>query len=251
MQVSLKPRSVGELVGLSIKLSVAHFPKLLPVFAILTLPVLALEIHNAEDPQTPTELVVFVLHWVLGSLTSVVATTLVASSFTGVNSSLGKALAIGLRRFAEALAFSIASGALIGVGLVLLIVPGIYLLLRFYVGTPAIVLDDATVGGAFSRSTTLTEGHRWRILGFAVLIMIVMMIPSMVVSSIVASASSADTVPLLVCSWVLNAVFGIVITVAPVVMYFDLRVRRESFDVLQLAELVDRIGRRVPMREAN
>jgi glycerophosphoryl diester phosphodiesterase family protein len=49
------------------------------------------------------------------------------------------------------------------VGLLLLIVPGLYLLVRWSVVGPVIVLERLDAGAAFSRSATLVRGHGWRI----------------------------------------------------------------------------------------
>jgi hypothetical protein len=56
----------------------------------------------------------------------------------------------------------------IGLGLVLFIAPGLYLLARWAVIVPAIVLEKRSAGEAFTRSSELTAGHRWAVLGIAV-----------------------------------------------------------------------------------
>lgn len=50
-------------------------------------------------------------------------------------------------------------------GLILLIVPGIYLLLRFCMVSFA-VIDGASVRESLRRSSKMTEGIKWRLLGF-------------------------------------------------------------------------------------
>ena len=44
--------------------------------------------------------------------------------------------------------------------------------------------------------------------------------------------------------WVLEVAVGTVTVVLPVVYYFNLRIVKEGFDVVQLTSLVDEIGRR-------
>jgi hypothetical protein len=62
----------------------------------------------------------------------------------------------------------IAAGLLAGlgilVGFVLLIVPGPYLLVRWVLLAPVIVLERRHAGEAFSRSAELVRGHGWRVL---------------------------------------------------------------------------------------
>jgi glycerophosphoryl diester phosphodiesterase family protein len=56
------------------------------------------------------------------------------------------------------------------VGLVLLIVPGLYLLVRWSVVGPVIVLERLDAGASFSRSANLVRGHGWRIFWLLVVV---------------------------------------------------------------------------------
>jgi glycerophosphoryl diester phosphodiesterase family protein len=62
----------------------------------------------------------------------------------------------------------IAAGLLAGIGIligfVLLIVPGLYLLVRWVLIAPVIVLERRHAGESFGRSTELVRGHGWRVL---------------------------------------------------------------------------------------
>jgi uncharacterized membrane protein len=74
---------------------------------------------------------------------------------------------------------SIALGFLILGGLILLIVPGIYVMVRFMMATYA-VIDGAEIWDSFKQSTKLTEGHKWDLLWFVLVLLginIVGMIP--------------------------------------------------------------------------
>ena len=66
------------------------------------------------------------------------------------------------------LAALISAGLLAGlgilVGFILLIVPGLYLLVRWVLIAPVIVLEQRRAGESFSRSADLVRGHGWRVL---------------------------------------------------------------------------------------
>ena len=49
------------------------------------------------------------------------------------------------------------------VGLILFIVPGLYLLVRWSVIAPVIVLEHRHTGESFTRSSELVRGHGWRV----------------------------------------------------------------------------------------
>lgn len=64
--------------------------------------------------------------------------------------------------------------ALVAVGLALLIIPGLYLAVRYYFA-PGFVLDKKSgILQAFKQSAALTAGARWQLLGFLLLINIIM-----------------------------------------------------------------------------
>lgn len=57
-------------------------------------------------------------------------------------------------------------------GLILLIIPGIYLAIR-YLFVPYLIVDkNLTIGEAFAKSTEMTKGKKWSILGFLILTVI-------------------------------------------------------------------------------
>jgi len=64
-------------------------------------------------------------------------------------------------------------GLTVIIGLVLAIVPGIYLALRFMF-VPLILIDkEISIKEAFKRSTKLTSGVKWKLLGFSIIIVII------------------------------------------------------------------------------
>jgi hypothetical protein len=61
----------------------------------------------------------------------------------------------------------------IGVGLVLLVVPGLFVLVRWSVIVPVIVLEGRGMRESFRRSSALVRGHGWRVLWILLIIFLV------------------------------------------------------------------------------
>jgi hypothetical protein len=118
-------------------------------------------------------------------------------------------------------------------GSFLILVPGLLAFVVWSLATPVAVMERARPGAAFARSARLTRGHRWRILGVTVLIVIITvaiesvfssivvgLLPglsaatSLIVGDVVAAVVSAITLP-----WV-----GAVIAL----LYVDIRIRTEN-----------------------
>jgi hypothetical protein len=109
----------------------------------------------------------------------------------------------------------------IGLGLVLLIAPGLYLLARWAVIVPTIVLEKRSAGEAFTRSSELTAGHRWAVLGVAV----VTLLGTAVIGGI-ARAILGAVLPRFFGAWLGSLVADCIATpfiaLAFTVMYFQL-----------------------------
>lgn len=106
-----------------------------------------------------------VLHaFVLGSVTLVALNDL-----NGQRTGFGQAVGTGLRLLFPVAGLTIVADVGIGLASMLLVVPGLLLLLRWFVVVPVRVMEGPGVGHAMSRSTDLTKGHRWTL--FALLIL--------------------------------------------------------------------------------
>src|SRR3954451_8600715 len=82
---------------------------------------------------------------------------------------------------------SILAGIAIGIGLILLIAPGLYLLTIWCLIVPVIVLEGAGVGAAFGRSHELVRGHGWNVLGVIVLVFLLLLGVGIVLGLILAA----------------------------------------------------------------
>jgi len=109
----------------------------------------------------------------------------------GEATSVADCVAIGAGKLLPVLGFSILWGLAIGLGSMLLVVPGLILLTMWSAGLPALVAGDTGVFGAFGRSRALTRGSRWRI--FAVLL--IMLIVIYVVMFVVLGAVGFSMMP--------------------------------------------------------
>lgn len=109
----------------------------------------------------------------------------------------------------------------VGVGLVLLIVPGLYLLTIWLLIVPAIMLEGRGVGDAFSRSQELVRGYGWSVFGVIVLTILILFGVSLVFG-IVDSAIDNRWVGLLfnIVTQTLTAPF---VALAWTLTYYELR----------------------------
>jgi hypothetical protein len=74
------------------------------------------------------------------------------------------------------------AGLAIAVGLILLIVPGLFLLTIWCLIIPAIVLEGKSAGESFGRSRELVRGHGWSVFGVIVITLIAIILANIIVS---------------------------------------------------------------------
>ena len=118
-------------------------------------------------------------------------------------------------------------------GLLLLLLPALYPIARFFATRQVILLENGGVGRALSRSSELSLGTKRHILNTLILVglltlaisigagFVTSMIGSHLVQQVVSTAVSAMIYPM----------FGITETL----LYYDVRIRKEGFDIEYLA----------------
>ena len=135
------------------------------------------------------------------------------------------------------------------IGLLLLIVPGlavfcaaIYFLVRWSLTVAAMMAEDIGPIRGLGRSWNLVKGQWWRTFGILVVVAILQTVISYALfflfGLIAAVFSTGDFQAALVQvgSTLLSAVVSPITTIAVVLLYFDLRVRKEGLDLDQLAQ---------------
>jgi hypothetical protein len=118
------------------------------------------------------------------------------------------------------IAFGILFGIGVGIGFLLLIIPGFFLLTMWSVGAPAIVVEGEGPIGAFGRSWKLVWGDGWRV--FAVLVVVFLIV--LAVSVVLAALASAigGEVSTVIASIIAAVITAPVYAIAVSVLYFDL-----------------------------
>jgi hypothetical protein len=76
---------------------------------------------------------------------------------------------------------SIVAGIGITIGLILLIVPGLYLLTIWCLVVPVVVLEGAETFAALGRSRQLVRGHGWQVFGTLVLVFVVLLVVGLII----------------------------------------------------------------------
>jgi hypothetical protein len=205
------------------------------------------------------------------SLASVLMTAgtvrIISDSYLGRTPRMQDALALGLSKIGPLIGVALGKGILLslilvmtgavaaggvaalkGVGVLLAValVPlgfwfFCYVACGYGVTTPVVVLEDLTSSfDAFGRSWELTRGFKLKVLGLAVVAFLLCnFIPSQVMQAIAGAfmpTHPAVGIGLTVGSFILPLILAPVIASVITLIYYDLRVRREAFDLQVLSQ---------------
>ena len=149
----------------------------------------------------------------------------------------GESFGRGLARLLPAIMASIGQGVVIGVGALLLLVPGFIALAMLYVTIPVCVVEKLGPFKSLDRSAWLTKNHRWKVLGIILLPLLVAAIVTGVIPEALAPLGAPLAAALAV--FVAQAVFSAYAAITAVVTYHDLRVAKEGVDVERISAVFD------------
>jgi hypothetical protein len=142
-----------------------------------------------------------------------------------------------LSRFFPVILLALLMGVLFMLGFMLLIVPGLILITMWFVSTPACVVERTGPWTSLKRSAALTKGHRWKIFGLMILLIIVSLIVAGLLQLVLPQFGSTILVLLGTLLW--GALWTAYYSIAVVMTYNDLRVAKEGIDIEQIASVFD------------
>lgn len=117
------------------------------------------------------------------------------------------------------------SGLGIGIGFLLLIVPGLFLLTIWSVVSPVVVLERPGVLAAFSRSRELVRGQGWTV--FGIIVLVFLLIAAVAIAAAVVGSRTGNGGEA-VASWLLSALTQPVAALTASVLYFTLLARQHA-----------------------
>jgi uncharacterized membrane protein len=246
----LRPLTVGEILDTSFSLYRRHFAALATVTLICTGVPLVLRLFLEAAGGIFSNLALALLYGislvVLNLVASGATVFIVSESYLGRPISAREALERATPYIGRILVCSLLLALVVGLGFLMLLIPGIMLAVGLALAIPAVVLEPrSSASAALSRSWELTRGARWRIFGLGVTLLVLLYIPVLAITGLLAllvSPGQAVVGSASILMMAVLAVSGIVqMFIYPLfycvltVTYYDLRVRKEGFDLELLA----------------
>jgi hypothetical protein len=264
----LRPLGIGEILDVALKIVWRNLRTLMSVVIFIVLPVQIVSavinvsaagptLDTFGDPGTPltrhdaaafagATVTTTVLAFLASTLASGACYRAIASAYLGERTGWRESLRYALRFLPSILLVTILTALAAMLGLVLCVVPGVYFWIAFSLAVPALLTENCRGRKALRRSRELVAGFWWRVLAISAL--------GYLLSAILGGALSGTLVGITAFDYsgdsltgatigVIAQTFSSMVTTPFVaafvtVLYFDLRVRKEGFDLQLLAERI-------------
>jgi hypothetical protein len=260
----LRPLEIGDLLDETFRMYRRHFFLFAGLSVLVSLPSAALSgffsyalfngLLQSTNPGQPPDLTFLEPTLVAAAIILVVSIALIpffygAVTFAACESALGRSVTAAgvlrgvLRRYPQLLGYWLLIG-LMAIAFCLLPL-WIWIWVSWVVVMPVMFIENAGLGAAMNRSWRLVEGRWWRTFLIFFLIFIVFYAVRFALSAFIALGQTLLQLVIspLVVVWISGAT-GVIVDslvnpvfqIAIVLIYFDLRVRREGLDLFQLAQ---------------
>jgi hypothetical protein len=182
----------------------------------------------------------FLLYFILAFVLQAAIVRGAVASLNGQRASLPTCLSAGLRVFFPILGIVVLETLGFALGLLLLIIPGIMLILRWYVAVPVRVMEGPGVLKSMGRSADLTRGHRWAVLGVLVVFGLISIGFSVLLVTVnAATTGSVSATNTSMVSAVVSAFVGAIAIMlgasSAASVYYELRTIKDGIGPEQLA----------------
>jgi hypothetical protein len=264
MKFDIGAMSVGDILDRGLKILFARLPTFFAIYLIILTPSLLLQLFlgavQAElfGPPTPEllivlglgSLVVLVLAFILGPIGTAAILHIIGQEFVNERVGVGQSLRFALGRFGRLLGTALLAGLIIMLGSCL-IVPGILFWVWYAFCEQVVVMENLAGMDALNRSKELGKGFYLRVFGVLVLLMVISLIAAFLPAPLELVIPAYERVqtefglqqrlvsyPNYVIQIAVSTLIGILAScyhsICITLFYFDLRIRKEGFD-LELA----------------
>ncbi len=236
MKYELRNYSFGQTLGKGFNLYFDNFFYVVGTSLVIYLPSLYLGIFTkvSETEGLDAAGLYKLLYSIIASIfLSALITNIISKKYLGKTLSIRDYFLVHLPLLISILLLSLLETILLVLGFALLVVPGIILLVGYSVSVNALVIEGVSPVESLRRSWRLTKGKRWPILGLIMLYIVINFLVAYPITNFI-----GETYPNIydITAYILSALLDPIGSCIFVVVYFNLRVEKEGFNVEHLAE---------------
>ena len=244
-----RPRTLGEILSEAFRIYKENAAKLIVIVAVVVVPlsfISALLVHFVGEPtlhrvkilgqpatiEYSRSLGVTILALLIAAAIGVIIWAILQAAMLrgAAQATIGDPVDVeasyrwGLSRFGSVLLVAFLVGIVVGVGFILLIIPGIIFLVFLSVSEPTLIVENRRGTEALKRSWDLVRGHFWH----ALVVILIAAILTGIVQGILTAIGGHNWF----VRWIFSAIAQVLTSpftaLVTVLLYLDLRARKEA-----------------------
>jgi len=223
-----RPRTATEIVDATFRICRAHYGALVTVMIVINAPALLLAMFP------PTARLAEVISNMLFTVADGAVIAIVSAVYLGRSAEAGVGFRALEGRVGSLIGASIIRGLAIILGLILLIVPGLYLIAATFAIPMVIVVEGNSAGESFTRSQRLIAGHFWHVARTLALLGAIVFGLFIGVAAVLGIMwelfPGGETLFDMLLNISLVLLYPL-FSVGGTLLYYDLRIRTEGFDL--------------------
>jgi hypothetical protein len=267
----MRPRRVGEILDAALKIYFRRARTLMGAAAAVVIPLELLtaavlisiaptgsdvpngsfgvqrQVYTDRAAFLGGEAVLFLLTIIGGSLVTAACVRAVSDIYLDRPASLGSSLRYGARRLPAVLLMEILVWLGVFAGFLVLVIPAVTIYVAWSVALPALLLERHGPARALGRSSKLVQGRWWPTFAVLIVAFLMTIVISVILGLLLRAVASLPSQPSVLFAVIVTAATGAVTEIitkpfsaaVTTVLYYDLRVRKEGFDLQVLADQLD------------
>lgn len=239
---ALRPRSATEIIDASFQLLRRHYTQLVAVAVVALLPYIVLvAVTGGATTGAATAaggfgiILVFLAQWLCAALAEAAVIAGASDAYLEGSVDITRSLATTASRLPTIILAGLIRGLAVGVAFIAFIFPGIYVALRTFAIIPVVVLEERSAGDSLKRSWELAKGEVWKIFLTLLLAWLIFFVLYFLLVIVVGMVAAQNPRAISVVVGLLMALVYPITCVVTTLLYYDIRVRREGFDLELLA----------------
>jgi hypothetical protein len=267
---AMRPRRVGEILDAAIKIYIRNARTLMGLTAVVVIPMRVLAgivllstlpsgsdvpggtftLSSSSQPaadraaQLGANGTLIVIELIVATLVTAACTKAVSDAYLDQEAGGAKSLRFALRRLPALLVLEILTILGLIVAFVLFVIPGIWLYAAWSVAVPALLIERRGAFRSLGRSRRLVKGRWWATAAVLVVATLMVTLIAGAIEGLLIAVASLPSQPSLLLAVFVSTLSGVIATVitepfraaTTTLLYYDLRVRREGYDLHVLAD---------------
>lgn len=268
----LRPLRVGEILDAGIRVYLRNARTMIALTALVIVPLTVIQVivelsslSNANEvpgttafkfgatntsatttanlnAQAGANFLVVGISLISGLLVTAVCVRAASESYLGSPAGIGESFSFVFRRFFRIASVELLAWIGIGLAAICLLLPGIYLYVAWSVALPVLLVEQPRPTKSLRRSRELVKGRWWQVFGVLLLATLMAAIVSFAFTGVLVGVIGAGSTLLgaVLLSNLSSAIVALLVrpfqAAVTTVLYYDLRIRREGFDIAVLAQ---------------